>query len=40
MAQKKREPGFDAMIRLFLQKSDIATRRDFNRLAPKIEELQ
>jgi len=40
MAQKKREPSFDAMIRLFLQKYDIATKRDINRLTRKIEDLE
>lgn len=40
MAQKRREPSFDAMIRLFMQKYDIATKQDINRLTRKIEDLE
>ena len=40
MAGKKREPSVDAMIRLFIQKYDIATKTDINRLTRKIEDLE
>ncbi|MCF8037353.1 MAG: hypothetical protein K9K62_10815 [Desulfobacteraceae bacterium] len=40
MTQRKHKPSFDAMIRLFIQKYDIATKKEINRLARKIEDLE
>ena len=40
MAQKKQKPSFDAMIKFFMQKYDIATKKDINRLERKIDELK
>lgn len=40
MAQKKYEPSFDAMIKFFIQKYNLATKQDINRLARKIENLE
>ncbi|MBS3754403.1 MAG: hypothetical protein KGY56_01725 [Desulfobacterales bacterium] len=40
MTQRKHKPSFDAMIRFFIQKYDIATKKEINRLARKIEDLE
>ena len=40
MTQRKQKPSFDAMIRFFIQKYDIATKKEINRLARKIEDLE
>ena len=40
MAQKKQEPSFDSLIRLFIEKYDIATKQDINHLAGKIDALE
>lgn len=40
MTQRKQKPSFDAMIRLFIRKYDIATKKEINRLARKIEDLE
>lgn len=40
MTQKKRNPSFDAMIKLFLKHYNIATKHDINRLAEKIDSLE
>lgn len=40
MAQKKREPSFDAMVRLFIKNYDIVTKKDINRLVRKIDDLE
>jgi hypothetical protein len=40
MAQKKRNPSFDAMIKFFLKQYNIATKTDINRLAEKIDSLE
>ena len=40
MAQKKQEPSFDSLIRLFIEKYDIATKQDINQLADKIDALE
>lgn len=40
MARKKREPSFDAIIRLFIQKYGIATKQEINHLIRKVENLE
>ncbi|MCF8025468.1 MAG: hypothetical protein K9K82_08270 [Desulfobacteraceae bacterium] len=40
MAQRQKKPSFDAMIKFFMQKYDIATKKDINRLERKIDELK
>lgn len=40
MAQRQHKPSFDAMIRFFMQKYDIATKKDITRLERKIDELK
>lgn len=40
MTQRKRNPSFDAMIKFFLKHYNIATKKDINRLAGKIESLE
>ena len=40
MPQKKRDPSFDAMIKFFTQKYNIATKQDINFLLAKLEKLE
>ena len=40
MAQKKQEPSFDSLIRLFIEKYNLATKQDINQLSGKIDALE
>ena len=40
MATRKKAPSFDAMIKFFIQKYNLATKQDINRIERKIDNLE
>ena len=40
MATRKNEPSFDAMIKFFIQKYNLATKQDINRIERKLDDLE